>query len=154
MGTTCCFTGHRKIPWEEYARIREATKKKAAELIEEGVTEFFAGGAVGFDMLAEEAVLELKEKYPHVRLTLVLPCPEQAKSWKEEEVRRYEEIKERADKIIYTSEHYHNGCMHVRNKRLVAESEFCICYLTELVGGTRSTVDFARKSGLTVFNVY
>lgn len=49
--------------------------------------------------------------------------------------------------------HYYKGCMHQRNRVLVNNSSTCICYLTQTEGGTAYTVNYARNSGLSVFNL-
>lgn len=57
---TCCFTGHRKIPPEQYGEIARRLKEAVIELINEGYCYFGAGGALGFDTLAAQTVLNLK----------------------------------------------------------------------------------------------
>lgn len=42
---TCCFTGHRKIPPEQYERIAQRLKAEITALIHRGVVYFEAGGA-------------------------------------------------------------------------------------------------------------
>ena len=150
---TCCFTGHREISPKDYANIKKRTKEMIVSLIRKGVTFFGAGGALGFDTLAAESVLELQNDYPQIKLILVLPCPEQTKGWREEDIRKYNCIKEKADKVVYTSDHYYRGCMHVRNRHLVDNSAYCICYLTKDSGGTAYTVNYAKEQGLEVFNI-
>ena len=56
---TCCFTGHRKIPPEQYERIAQRLKAEITALIHRGVVYFEAGGALGFGTMAARAVLEL-----------------------------------------------------------------------------------------------
>lgn len=63
--TTCCFTGHRKIPPEKKGEISRRLKTTLIRLIEEGYVCFGAGGAFGFDTLATQCVLSLKNQYPH-----------------------------------------------------------------------------------------
>lgn len=150
---TCCFTGHRFIPQEDSDEIKYRLENIIIQLIEQGVKFFGAGGALGFDTLAAQTVLKLKGRFPHIRLILVLPCKDQTKSWKEEDKIIYNNIMAKADKAVYTSEYYYNGCMHTRNRHLVDNSQFCICYLTENKGGTAYTVDYAKKKGLKIFNV-
>ena len=150
---TCCFTGHREIAPSEIAKIKERIKETIETLIGQGIIYYGAGGARGFDTLAAEAVLELKGKYPQIKLILVLPCPDQTRGWKEDDIREYNEIKERADKVVYTADHYYNGCMHVRNRHLVDHSQYCICYLTKATGGTAFTVNYAKSKGLVIFNM-
>lgn len=150
---TCCFTGHRDIPSEVYQRLFSKTEEMVENLIKEGYLFFGAGGALGFDTIAALAVLKLKEKYPDVRLILVLPCLSQTRGWSSHDVGIYEDIKSRADKVVYTSEEYTKGCMHKRNRHLVDNSSACIAYLTENKGGTAYTVAYAQKHGLTIYNV-
>lgn len=122
-------------------------------LIKEGYLYFGAGGALGFDNIAAQAVLELRKKYPQIKLILVLPCRAQTKNWKASDVSEYEQIKQQADKIVYTSAEYTKDCMHKRNRHLVNNSSVCICYLTENSGGTYYTVEYAIQQGLRVINV-
>ena len=150
---TCCFTGHRDIPSGANQRIFAKTEEMVEILIKKGYLYFGAGGALGFDTIAAFAVLKLKERYPDVRLILVLPCLAQTRGWSREDVEIYEDIKSKADKVVYTSQEYTRGCMHKRNRHLVDNSSACIAYLTESKGGTAYTVDYAEKHGLTVFNI-
>lgn len=48
---------------------------------------------------------------------------------------------------------YFKGCMHKRNRHLVDNSGYCICYLTRTQGGTAYTVDYALERGLPVINI-
>ena len=57
---TCCFTGHRKIPSDRYELVAKRLKDEVEELIKQGYTYFGAGGALGFDTLAAQTVLEIK----------------------------------------------------------------------------------------------
>ena len=150
---TCCFTGHRNIPLLKRKAVVRNLKNELTTLIDKGYQYFGAGGALGFDTIAAQTVLELKEQFPHIKLILVLPCETQTRGWKEKDIAIYEEIKRQADKVVYTSKEYTRGCMHKRNRHLVDNSSICIAYLTEQSGGTAYTVDYARKNGLTVINI-
>ena len=78
---TCAFAGHRpeKMPWgkdenspfgiEFKFRLREALEY----LIGRGYTDFLSGGSRGFDLMAAEIILSLREAYPWIRLTMVAP---------------------------------------------------------------------------------
>ena len=108
---------------------------------------------MGFDTLAAQTVLELKQQYPHIRLILVLPCVDQTTGWKQDDIDEYERIRALADKVVYTSREYTSGCMHKRNRHLVDNSSLCICYLTKLSGGTAYTVRYAESKGVYVRNI-
>lgn len=123
------------------------------EAIEQDYRFFGCGGALGFDTLAAQTVLRLREVYPEIRLILVLPCRDQTRGWKQADVAEYNRIMKAADKVTYTSEQYYSGCMHKRNRHLVDYSSLCICYLTEQSGGTAYTVNYARSQGLKIINV-
>lgn len=150
---TCCFTGHRHIPSGDYQMILQKTEEVVKKLINNGFCNFGAGGALGFDTLAALTVLKLKTIYPDIKLILVLPCRTQTRGWSEADKKIYEDIKCQADKVVYTSEGYRRGCMHKRNRHLVDNSSVCVAYLTESKGGTAYTVDYAKKHGLSVYNI-
>ena len=150
---TCCFTGHRDIPKKLYPKIKKRLSHEIKRLISQGVLYFGCGGAQGFDTLCAQMVLKLKRKYPGVKLILVLPFPGQADLWQAGDVRRYESIKRRADKVVMVCEQYQPGCYHKRNRHLVDNSGHCICYLTRVSGGTAYTVAYARRQGCSVTNL-
>lgn len=150
---TCCFTGHRKIPKEEYLEIKNLLKKEIINLISRNVKYFGSGGALGFDTLAALTVLDLKAQYPFIKLILVLPCPEQAKLWNQKDIETYEHIKSQADKIVYTSDKYSPNCMFIRNRHLVDNSKYCICYLSDIHSGTGYTVNYAFQKNKKIINL-
>lgn len=153
INKSCCFTGHRKINSDEYTFIIEKLEQKIIELIEKGIIYFRCGGALGFDTLVAKLIINLKIKYPYIKLILILPCVEQTKWWKEEDKEIYKYVIDNSDKVLYTSQNYFRGCMFKRNRVLVDESRFCICYLTKNSGGTFYTVNYAKEKGLIVYNV-
>ena len=150
---TCCFTGHRFLPENEKEKISLALESTVLSLIHSGYRYFGAGGALGFDTLAAQTVLRLRQSYPDIRLILVLPCVSQADKWPPADVAVYQEIMGQANKIVYTSHEYTAGCMFKRNRHLVDHSSVCICYLEKSTGGTAYTVDYARKCGLKIINL-
>ncbi len=150
---TCCFTGHRKIPPEQKEEITRRLNETLIELINRGYLYFGAGGALGFDTMAEQAVLSLKKEYPQIKLILALPCKSQANSWSTEDKEIYQEIIDKADKVVYTSQEYFRGCMQKRNRHLVDYSSVCVCYLTKDTGGSAYTVRYAISKGLRIENV-
>lgn len=151
----CCFSGHRKIPKEILPQVQTAVEKAIFSLIERGVVFFGAGGAYGFDMLVEETVLRLKKQYPHIRLVLVLPCPpeQQTLKWNNELRNKYYEIIKKADNIKILSQQYTSGCMLARDRHMVNNSAYLICYLRERHGGTAYTVSYAEQQGIQILRL-
>ena len=150
---SCCFTGHRiiKITPELVQRLRDSI----VDVIGEGVTEFYDGGAIGFDMLCAETVIGLKAEYPDIKLHLLLPCPsdEQVKGWNNTQTVRYEKILQAADSVTVVSEHYTSDCMKRRNERLVELADCCICYCNNPKSGTGQTVRMAKDKGIETINL-
>lgn len=149
---TCCFTGHRKIdlPLEI---VQQRLENIITQLINDGLIYYGAGGALGFDTLAALTVIKLRIAYPQIKLILVLPCKDQTKGWESNDTQLYNYILEQADKVVYTAEAYYPGCMHKRNRHLVDNSAYCICFKNKASGGTAYTVDYAQKSGLKIYNI-
>ena len=99
INKSCCFTGHRKIDSDEYTMIVEKLELKIIELIENGIIYFRCGGALGFDTLVAKLIINLKIKYPYIKLVLILPCIEQTKWWKEEDKEIYKYIIDNSDEV-------------------------------------------------------
>ena len=150
---TCCFTGHRDVPTELKQDIVNQLECILRNLIGEGIRYFGSGGARGFDLMAADIVLQLKKEFPHIRLIMVLPCRDQTRGWRGEDLRHYERVLSQADKVVYTAEHYYRGCMFKRNRHLVDNSSVCICYLTSDHGGTAYTVRYAQSQQLKIVNL-
>jgi len=157
---TCCFTGHRTIAKRHAEGIHDAVLGQIRNLREAGVTDFIAGGAVGFDTIAALAVLKAKESDPAIRLILAVPCLNQTEKWSSlpnslELLRTYKEIMGKADEVIYVSERtYFDGCMKLRNQFMVDHASHCIAYWNGSRGGTSQTVRMAEKADLEIINVY
>ena len=153
--TTCAFTGHRDVPDSVLPSLKEKLASELLLLIEKGYKSFVAGGAVGFDTIAAESVLELKGKYPDIKLHLVLPCECQDKYWNPLQKKKYKEILTLADSHEYVSIPYTRYCMHQRNRKMVDMSSVVICFFDGGdKGGTASTVKYAEKKGIDLINVY
>ena len=145
---TCCFTGHRIIPCEHLPKLAQSLENVLRRLIAEGICYFGTGGALGFDTLAADTVLRLHQQYPQIRLILVLPCRDQTRSWRQQDIEHYEIIKFQADKTVYTSNFYTPDCMHRRNRHLIDNSSVCVAYCTRSTGGSAYTVNYARQKGV------
>lgn len=149
----CCFTGHRIIPDAEMMRLPDALSQVINELYGEGVREFRAGGAIGFDTLAALKVLTFRQTHPDVRLSLILPCRDQDARWCQYDRDIYRYIIEYADSVIYTENTYTPDCMHRRNRALVNGSDFCVAYAARNEGGSAYTLKLAKREGLKIINL-
>lgn len=151
--STCCFTGHRALPENEREALFKLLSLEIEKQIKLGKCIFCCGGALGFDTLAANAVLKLKEQYSHIKLLLFLPHKKQASGFSDGERREYERILSLADGVSYASSEYTYDCMFKRNRQLADASSVCIAYLDKGSGGTLYTVKYARKNGLEIINL-
>ncbi len=154
MNKNICFTGHRNV--KETAELKKALIDQLLELIDEGATDFYAGGAVGWDMLCESVVIELRERFPHIKLHLILPCSaeEQTEKWSENDKAEFKQLLLAADTVEICSEHYFDGCMKLRNQRLVNLADLCLCYYSgKQRSGTGQTVRMAERQGKIIVNL-
>ena len=151
---TCCFTGHRRIPADDLPAVAAALRREVLRLCrEEGITVFLSGGALGFDTLAAETVLDVASGIPGISLVIVRPCADQTRGWNARDAARYDAILARANEVVTLAPAYRPGCMQARNRYLVEHSGVCLCYLTEKTGGTAYTVRYASSRGLPIVNV-
>ena len=156
---SACFTGHRTLTGNLADLSERLYQFIENGIVNHGLTDFYAGGAIGWDTLAAQTVLRIKEHYPHVRLHLVLPCSnaDQTAKWSEEQKAEFHRILSLADDVQYTSEYLDKDCMKRRNARLVElATDYCICYWNQSRQrtGTGQTVRMAQRKGLVIQNFY
>ena len=148
-----CFTGHRSIDTALSPAISCTLNGVLHSLIDHGATDFYAGGALGFDTIAALTVLKLRRICPDIKLHLILPCKVQTKMWSERDKFVYEQILSAADSVEYVQESYTSGCMHERNRRLVDISDVCVAFCEQSGGGTAYTVAYALKNEKELINI-
>ena len=159
---TCCFTGHRFIPPEKLDHVRRKTSHVLDVLIGAGYCWFLAGGALGYDMLAERIVADKRTEHPEIRLILALPCRDQTGAWlrlprdeRSAALREYQRLKGLADGICYVSDFYYEGCMKERNRFMIDRSSFCVaCYDGRMKSGAGQTWRMAVRAGLKIYNTW
>ncbi len=131
-------------------------KKELSEAIDHviscGITRFICGGALGFDTLAAQAVIE-KKKEKNVFLEIAVPCKDQDAKWNAAQKEEYCKILESADKVTVLFEKYVTGCMHFRDAFMVDNSDVLIAYYRGTPGGTQYTFMYAESRGLKIINI-
>lgn len=159
---TCCFTGPRppRLPGfgddsaRETAFLRSEIKAAVFEAYYEGYRVFMSGMAEGFDLLAAEAVLELKEEFEGISLAAVLPFSGAPKRHSPETAERIEAILRRADAVFSITENYFQGCELIRNRYMVDRSSLIIGYYDGTSPGTAHCWKYALEKGLETVNLY
>ena len=151
----CCFSGHRFLPTGEAGtRLRARLEQAVRDAYAGGCRRFYAGGALGFDMLAAAVVCHLRDTvFPDISLHLLLPCRGQEERWPLRERERYARMLELADEYTYLAEAYDGSVMSARNRALVAAADLCIAYMTNPASGTGGTLSMARARGISVRNL-
>ncbi len=151
---TACFTGHRELADDAVEAVAALLETAITELCDRGVTIFLAGGAQGFDTLAALKVLDMKVRFPQIRLKLILPCRNQTEQWDDEDIGIYQYILSRADDHRYLFDAYIEGCMQERDRCLVEEADACIAFCEHNQSGAAFTLTAAIKAGLDTVNLY
>ena len=154
----CAFTGYRpqKMVFgfnesdprcvEFKARLHDTIEG----LIGQGFAHFISGGAMGMDMFAAEAVLDLKEKFPWIILEMVSPFDGQADNWQPEYQARHARLFAEADMVTAISHQYTRSCLFIRNRYLVDNADLILAAYDGQPGGTAMTVEYAHNMDIPV----
>lgn len=159
--TCCAFTGYRpeKFPFPfdtacaEYRAFENALTTSIIAANAAGYRTFYSGVARGFDLLAAELVLMLRESGKPLSLCCVLPFRDQCHGWPLDWQQRYLRVLKAADEVIVLSDAYSRGVYQKRNRYMIEHAAAVITYFDGQKGGTASTVQMAQRRGLTVINL-
>lgn len=119
------------------------------ELIRAGYDEFLCGMARGFDLLALDCLVALKQKY-RIRLVACIPYRGNEEGFSARERTRYLNLLGWCDEKYYCFERYFEGCFLARDRYMVDRAELLLAYCTKKTGGAAYTVKYAEKKGITV----
>lgn len=155
---TICLTGHRPkhLPWgydetkDSCVKFKEALRNIFKKAIKYGIKYFLTGMAEGFDMIATEILLSLKQTYKKIKIIAVIPCKGQEEKWSKSQIDRYHKILNDCDNIVTLSSHYSPSCMNNRNRYMINHSSFVIACFNGVDGGTKNTINFAKQYGCKV----
>lgn len=152
---SAAFTGHRFLPFGNHEYLKEQIRNVIVECYNQGIHNYLCGMAMGFDLLAAETVILLKDKLVNLHLTAVVPYRNQSERWYTKDQSRYRVILGKADQIIILNEQYFNGCFLRRNDYMLSHSSRLIAYFDgKPQGGTFYTCRKAQSYGIPVTNLY
>lgn len=141
------------MPPKEIPLIYERTKSIVLELARNGVKYFGVGGAIGFDTLAAQLLMQLRDnEAQNIKIILVCPFPEFTSKWTVEQQKMFGLMYSKYDKVVYVDQVGSREAYLKRDRHLVDCSRYCIAYCTRDYGGTAYTVRYAQKHGVQVFN--
>ena len=145
-GASCALTGHRILP---ASFDRKMLFDELEALIKEGCNSFFCGMAEGFDLLALQFLVDLKENYP-IYIEACVPFKGQEKNFSEHNQMLYHYLLRQCDRVTVLLDSYQNGCYLLRNRYMVDCSDLLFAYCTRQSGGTAYTVRYAKSAGRKV----
>lgn len=142
----CCFFGHRDTP----SRIADSLEETIVDLIEnKSVNTFYVGNQGHFDAMVRSTLKKLKEKYPHIKYSVVLVYMPGKNN-------EYSKDDDYADTI------YLDGLENVppkfaidrRNKWFIDNSDNVVAYITHSWGGAAKFYELAMKRKKNVINLF
>lgn len=143
--SSAVFIGHRncsEITIEKITPYIEA-------LIAEGINTFYNGGMGQFDRTAARAVFLLKEKYPNIKNNIVIPYH----NFKVFNKKLFDEIV-----APFAEQHesniYYISAIPKRNRYMVEQSSYALCYISGAPGGAVDTYKYAQSKNLKLINLY
>ena len=149
--TSCAFSGNRELPkGKALERLKTDAENAIMTLIYKGYTDFYAGGAQGFDMLCELTVLKFRTQGYDVKLHIAAPFEGQDKKWSADNKIIYSHIIKLADEVTYASQEEATEAYFIRNRAMVDASSVLICFQRKNSGGTEYTINYAQKQGLEI----
>lgn len=135
------FIGHRDC----WSLNPDKVKAEIEMLIQKGVTEFYNGGMGDFDWMCARIVFQFKQQYPRIKNYLVIPY-------------LTFRIRERNyfDDVLFPEElescHF-KAAIPRRNRYLVQQAGYALCYVKYSWGGAAQTYKLAQKQGLFLINL-
>ena len=145
----CCFTGHRpeKLKLSEHrltVLLEEEIRKAAAN----GFTTYITGMAKGTDLIASEIVLRLREQDDRLKLICALPHPGFGLRWGGGWTERFQRVLAAADLTRTICPGFSYNTYQTRNEWMVDHSSFVIGVFNGERGGTKNTLDYAKRMGV------
>ena len=116
--------------------------------IDRQFTTYISGMAKGVDVVAAEIVLRLREQVPQLKLICALPHPGFGLRWEGGWTERFQRVLEQADLTRCISKEFSYASYQVRNEWMVHHSSMVIAVFNGGRGGTKNTLDYAKKIGV------
>ena len=144
-GKTCCVSGHRDIPADETAPVKEALRQEIEKAVNDGFTAFLSGFADGVDQYFAEIILELQDENPNLKLIAVLPYQKRMDSLCQKE--HTNALLDACAEVIVIQEEYRPNVYAKCNRYMVEHSDRVIA----VYDGREKAVQLRRFVLLTNF---
>ena len=136
---TAAFTGHRFVDASQREHVKKRLSNAVLDAYGQGIRNFISGFAIGFDMMAAEAIVSLKRSYPDIILIAAIPFKGQASRFSFYDRKRYDRLLEVADEVIVLSNN---------------SSKLIGYYDGREKGGTFYTIRKAMAQNIPIVNVF
>ncbi len=138
---TVTFCGHKNVYQSE--RVAEQVRQITEELIKEGANEFLLGGYGSFDSIAASVVKSMKQQYPIIRSTLVLPYLDRDYNKDLYDDSVYPPLENVPQKFAITR----------RNEWMVDQADIVVAYVTHDWGGAAATLKYAERKKKRIIRI-
>ena len=159
---TAAFSGYRPQKLPEFCttgvqiELSQLLKNQIHKSYSKGYRVFLNGMMSGWDIIAAEAVLSLRDSYADLYCVSIAPFQKSYfanANWTQEWKSRALQVYYQSDHAFFLSEHYRSGTYYTRNRYLVEHASLLIAYYDGQPGGTRYTCEYAAKMGLNIVNI-
>ncbi len=146
----CCFARHRFASHSLLPEIMLAVEDivRNSESVE-----FLSGGMGQYDKLCEQAVREIKKKYPEKEISLCLVLPSYRYAPGNDELRYMRNLFDDVFVCDASDGSHYKSMIGKRNCWMVEESDVMIAYVLHESGGAYTSLKFAQKKGLRIIRV-
>lgn len=143
---TCTFTGHRPERLElPEKQVISWLAEQINQAVDEGYTDFITRMQRGVDIWAAEAVLKLRNEGKPIRLIAASAFRGMENRWENSWQERYRNIIFASDEVHYISDKPGRRAFFARNYWMVDHASRLIAVYTGAPGGTKETIEYARK---------
>lgn len=147
---TVCFFGHRTIDTPLLAE-RELDRIIRKLLLEKPYVEFLVGRDGDFDFLAAAAVKRAKKTIRDDNSALIWILPYTTADLE----KNYEAYSSYYDEIeVYNSDAHYKAAFQKRNQSMVDRADLVVCYINKISGGAYKAIQYARKIGKPILNIF
>lgn len=157
-----CFSGYEpdQFPFDyqqnevQLHKLHTQIEKAIVKALDSSYRKFFTGMVDGFDLVAAETLLKIKEEYPQYKdiyITAVIPYPEYScsENWQ----KLFDIVKSCANQIIYISPKYTNDCFQMRNQYIIDNSSYMICFWNSDKADISPVIKMAKDNELFIDNL-
>ena len=149
---TVTFFGHRDFI--EQFKYEDVIMEIFEDIIKEnGYVDFLVGRNGEFDQFVSSAIRNFKKRKGDESIFHILVLPYMTAEYannKESFEAYYDEI----EISINASRAHYKSAMQIRNQEMADRSDLIICYINKNNGGAFKAVEYAKKQGKRIINLY